>query len=164
MLEDFSPEHHVVWPSREAVLAEVAESLQGDKRRISIVAAVGDEAVGWIADHEGYSQAFEIYPLIVKAAHQRRGMGRALLRAFERKAGATGALTVYLGSDDERNATSLAGRDLFPGVLDHARGLRSLANRPFEFYVRCGCEVVGVIPDANGKCKPDIWLAKSVRD
>lgn len=163
ILLDFSPENHVAWPSRGAATAEVAESLGDDKRRISIVALIGNEVVGWIAGHEGYSHAFEIHPVVVKATWQHRGIGRALLAAFEEKAAAVGALTVYLGSDDERYATSLGGTELFPGVLDHVRELRNLAGHPFEFYLRCGYEVVGIIPDANGKGKPDIWLAKSVR-
>jgi len=139
---------------------QAAEVLQ---RRISIVAKVGDEVVGWVAGHEGYSHAFELHPLVVKATWQRKRIGRLLLTAFEDKAAALGALTVYLGSDDERCATSLASIELFPGVLEHVRSLRNVSSHPFEFYVRCGYEVVGIIPDANGKGKPDIWLAKSVR-
>ena len=162
LLLDFSPENHVAWPSRQAALAEVADSLQTDKRRISIVATLDDETVGWVAGFEVYSHAFELHPLVVKPTHQRKGIGRRLLAAFERKAADLGALTVYLGSDDERSATSLADVPLFPGVLDHLRSIRNIANHPFEFYLRCGYEVVGVIPDANGKGKPDIWLAKSV--
>ncbi len=156
LLVDFSPETHVAWPSRPAALAEVKETLQNDKRRISIVATIGDEVVGWVAAHEGYSHAFELHPLVVKSTQQRKGIGRL------RRAAALGALTVYLGSDDERNATSLAGVELFPGVLNHARHLQNIHHHPFEFYVRCGYEVVGVIPDANGKGRPDIWLAKAV--
>jgi aminoglycoside 6'-N-acetyltransferase I len=162
LLLDFSPERHVAWPDRRAALAEVVASLGQDKRRISIVAAIEEEVVGWIAGHEMYSHAFEVHPLVVKAAQQRKGVGRRLLAAFESKAAGLGALTVYLGSDDERNATSVAGVELFPGVLDHARSLRNLNNHPFEFYTRCGYEVVGIIPDANGKGRPDIWLAKSL--
>ena len=33
---------------------------------------------------------------------------------------------------------------------------------PYEFYVKMGYKIVGVIPDANGIGKPDIWMAKRV--
>jgi aminoglycoside 6'-N-acetyltransferase I len=162
LLLDFSPENHVAWPTREAALREVAESLETDRRRLSIVAVIGDEVVGWVAGLEVYSHAIELHPLVVKATHQKKGIGRALLKAFEQKAAAMGALTVYLGCDDERYATSLAVSELFPGVLDHAKNLRNLSHHASEFYIRCGYEVVGVIPNANGPGKPDIWLAKPV--
>jgi aminoglycoside 6'-N-acetyltransferase I len=31
---------------------------------------------------------------------------------------------------------------------------------PYEFYLRLGFRVVGVMPDANGRGKPDISFAK----
>ncbi|MQC25305.1 MAG: N-acetyltransferase, partial [Chloroflexi bacterium] len=33
---------------------------------------------------------------------------------------------------------------------------------PFEFYQRCGFVLVGMLPDANGPGRPDIYMAKRV--
>ena len=38
--------------------------------------------------------------------------------------------------------------------------LRDHGGHPFSFYQRLGYSVIGVMPDANGFGKPDIYLAK----
>lgn len=162
MLLDFRPSHHCAWPTRQEAVEEVEESLQKDKKRISIVAALDQQAAGWIAGFETYSHAFEVHPLVVRYDRQKMGIGPKLLKAFEMKAADTGALTVYLGSDDHISATTLGGVDLFPNVLSHLQDLRNVKGHPYEFYQRCGYEIIGVLPDVNGKGQPDIWMAKSI--
>lgn len=59
--------------------------------------------------------------------------------------------------------TSVGGIDLYPDVLRHLRDLRDLGRRhPFLFYQRLGFVVTGVLPDANGPGKPDIFMSKRV--
>jgi aminoglycoside 6'-N-acetyltransferase I len=83
--------------------------------------------------------------------------------ALEERVRAAGALTLYLGTDDDGPfpGTSAGGIELFPDVLSHATNLRVI-DHPVDFYLRMGFEVVGLIPDANGPGKPDILMAKQV--
>jgi aminoglycoside 6'-N-acetyltransferase I len=74
---------------------------------------------------------------------------------------AEGYLIVHLGTDDEVGGTSLFGDDLLPGALQKLAAIRpSPGGHPFFFYRRLGYEAVGVLPDANGAGKPDIFMAK----
>jgi aminoglycoside 6'-N-acetyltransferase I len=75
---------------------------------------------------------------------------------------ARGATTIWLGTDDEDNLTSLGGADLYPDVLEQASKIRNLRSHPFGFYQKLGYAIVGILPDANGPGKPDILMAKRV--
>jgi hypothetical protein len=47
--------------------------------------------------------------------------------------------------------------------LTRDRDFRTLrGEHPGEFYLRLGFRIVGVLPDANGRGKPDIFVAKSL--
>jgi len=48
-------------------------------------------------------------------------------------------------------------------VLGHARRIRNLRRHPYGFYQKLGFALVGVLPDANGPGRPDIFMAKRVR-
>ncbi len=74
-----------------------------------------------------------------------------------------GGITLQLGSDDESGMTSLYGADLYPDVLGHLANIRNLRGHPYEFYQKLGFSIVGVMPDANGPGKPDIFMAKRCR-
>jgi len=65
--------------------------------------------------------------------------------------------------DDEDGRTSLGGVDLYPDVLERAAAIRNLHSHPFEFYLKLGYSLVGIIPDADGPGKPDIPMAKWVQ-
>jgi aminoglycoside 6'-N-acetyltransferase I len=148
-------------PTVEMARAEVAEALGID--RICLVARAGNEILGWVGAIPGYSHAWELHPLVVRADVRGLGVGRALVTALEERVRAAGALTLHLGTDDDRSTpgTSAGGVELFPDVLSHAASLRVI-DHPAGFYQRMGFEVVGLIPDANGPGKPDILMAKRV--
>lgn len=143
----------------DAPEAEV-DTFFADSDRTAIAALDGERVVGWIGRIETYSHAWELHPLVVDPAHQRRGIGSLLCRELEARVKAAGALTLYLGTDDEFGGTNLHGADLFPSVADKIAGVRETTGHPFAFYRKQGYEIVGLIPDANGRGKPDIWMAK----
>ena len=60
--------------------------------------------------------------------------------------------------------TSVAGVDLYPDVLGHLARIRNLRGHPYEFYQKCGFVIVGIVPDANGRGRPDIYMAKRIGD
>ncbi|WP_337186231.1 GNAT family N-acetyltransferase [Phenylobacterium sp.] len=140
--------------------AEV-ESFLEDEDRAAFAAVEGGRVVGWIGRVATYDHAWELHPLAVDPAFQRRGIGAALTRELEARAKAAGVLTLYLGTDDEYGGTNLFGAALYPDVAGKIAGVRATARgHPFAFYRRLGYEIVGLIPDANGPGKPDILMAK----
>lgn len=154
--------HSPAWPDLDSALAEVHESFgEGRVSRIAI-----DEAgrvVGWIGAISQYDDhVWEVHPVAVLPAVQRHGIGRVMLADIEARAADAGVGTLWLGADDEDGRTSLGGVDLYPDPLEALRAIRNVGGHPFEFYQKCGFSVVGVLPDANGFGKPDIYLAKRV--
>ena len=163
LMEEFRNTGSTDWLELEPALAEVEESLSPD--RISRIAVDDEENVlGWIGGIPGYAgNAWELHPLVVRSEHQGRGVGRSLVEDLEVLIRKRGAWTIWLGTDDENGRTNLGGIDLYPDPLAAAGQIRNRANHPFEFYQRLGYQVVGVLPDANGFGKPDIFMAKRVR-
>lgn len=153
------------WPTLAEALAEVREFCTPERLcRLAVAETpAGPRVLGWIGGLPEYDgHVWELHPLVVDPAHQRHGIGRALVQDLEAQVRARGGLTVQLGSDDEAGLTSLAGRDLYPDLLGQLAGLRNLAGHPFEFYQKLGYTVTGVVPDANGWGRPDILMAKRV--
>jgi aminoglycoside 6'-N-acetyltransferase I len=157
--------HRIVgdWQDMDSTRAEVRVSLAPD--RISRVAL--DEAghvIGWIGGISTYmGHVWELHPIVVSRGHRRQGIGRALVEDLERQVVTRGALTLWLGSDDENDETSMSGVDLYADAPGAIRDLKTLrGEHPLEFYLRLGFRVMGVVPDANGRGKPDILFAKRI--
>jgi aminoglycoside 6'-N-acetyltransferase I len=150
------------WQNADEAYAEVEESLQ--EGRISRVACDKNGAVlGWIGGISTYGgNVWELHPLVVAVAHQRKGIGRALVGDFENLARARGGFTAWLGTDDDDGRTSLSGRNLYPDVWRQIAEIRNLRDHPYAFYQKLGYVIMGVVPDANGPGKPDILMAKSL--
>lgn len=136
-----------------------------EQNRISI-AAIDDKnnAVGWIGGISQYSgNVWEIHPLVTKREMRGKGIGTLLVKSLEIQVGELGGNTVWLGSDDEDNSTSLSGIDLYEDLFENIRNIKNLKNHPYEFYKKLGYTIVGVMPDANGYGKPDIYMAKRIK-
>jgi aminoglycoside 6'-N-acetyltransferase I len=155
--KDFAPD---AWPDLESGLDEVRSSVgPGRLSRVALNAA-GD-VVGWIGGISQYDgHVWELHPLAVSTRHQRQGIGRALVADLEALARERGGLTLWLGTDDETGQTSLSGEDLYMDTWQKITQIRNLGIHPFEFYQKLGFVIIGLMPDANGRGKPDIYMAK----
>ena len=162
LVEGFREHWPKAWPNVESARREVRESFADD--RVSRVAIDQRGTVlGWIGGIRQYDgNVWELHPLVVHSGHRGQGIGRALVADLEERARERGGLTLWLGTDDEAGMTSLAGVDLYPEVLAHLAEIENLRAHPYGFYQRLGFVVAGVLPDANGPGKPDIFMAKRI--
>lgn len=162
LLVSFREHWPEAWPDLEAAEQEVRESLSHD--RISRVALdEGDVVLGWIGGIRQYDgNVWELHPLAVHPDARGRGVGRSLVEDLEMRARERGGLTLWLGTDDEDGMTTLSGVNLYPDILGRIADIRNLKRHPYEFYQKLGFQIVGVMPDANGPGKPDIFMAKSL--
>ena len=154
--------HSNGWPSLAAARKEVAQVLRAGFARGLLEEAT---LLGWVGGLPEYGgKVWELHPLVVREASERRGLGTALVAGFEAEAAARGALTLTLGTDDDAGITSLADADLYADIPRHIAELRDLGrHHPFLFYRKLGFVVTGVMPDASGPGRPDIYMSKPVR-
>ena len=156
---DFSP----AWTTLEEAVAEIKESFGTDRLSRVALSDEGD-ALGWIGGIEQYDgNVWELHPLAVSPTHQGQGVGKALVADLEEQVRQRGAYTLWLGTDDEDNRTTLADTNLYPDPLDHLSRIQNPGRHPYEFYQKQGFAIIGVMPDANGPGKPDIFMAKRIR-
>jgi aminoglycoside 6'-N-acetyltransferase I len=132
------------WGTLAIAMEEVEESLTPD--RISLVALDQDDRpTGWIGGIRQYEgHVWELHPLVVAPAFRNKGIGTELVKALEKRVADHGGLTLWLGSDD-------------------VNGAKVVGYHPYDFYRKLGFVVTGVMPDANGLGKPDIFMSKRVR-
>ncbi|MDD3692912.1 MAG: GNAT family N-acetyltransferase [Oscillospiraceae bacterium] len=151
-----------MWPAAEIARAVINTLLAPN--RVCLCAVDGNDnvvgIVGGLPDYDGF--VWEMHPLVVKKTHQGHGIGRRLVRALEREAGARGALTIILGTDDMDSATSLSDVNLYDNTGGRIANMTCRKRHAYRFYKKCGYRAIGVIPDANGPGKPDILMGKRI--
>jgi aminoglycoside 6'-N-acetyltransferase I len=158
----FSEHWPDAWPTHEEAIEEVHGMLTEDRICIAAFDTSGD-VIGWIGGISEYDgNVWELHPLAVKPDMQQQGVGRALVQAFEREVNQRGGLTVRLGSDDETGMTTLSNVNLYEDLWDKVRDIQNLKGHPYEFYQKLGYTIIGVMPDANGRGKPDIIMGKRI--
>jgi aminoglycoside 6'-N-acetyltransferase I len=151
------------WSTLDEALQEIREMFEPEK----IARVALDEngnllgVIGGIPGYDGH--VWELHPLAVQPHLQGKGIGRALVEDFEEQVRQRGGLTITLGTDDEDNMTSLSNADLYEDLWDKVKNIRNLKGHPFEFYRKMGYVITGVVPDANGRGKPDILMSKRVK-
>lgn len=162
LLVDAFREHWAdAWETFEDGLKEVEEMCEAE--RICLVAIEDEKLLGMIGGIPEYDgKVWELHPLAVQLGLQGKGIGRALVLAFEEQVRQRGGLTIMLGSDDQNEMTSLAGVDLYENLWDKVKNIQNFKGHPYEFYQKMGYVITGVVPDANGRGKPDIMMSKRV--
>lgn len=163
LFTEFSTHWPDAWPNLTDALAEVNLSLEED--RISRIAIdENHQVLGWIGGISQYDgNVWELHPLVVRSDFQKQGIGKALVADLEAQVKQRGGITLWVGTDDEDGMTSLANIDLYPNLFEHIANIKNLRGHPYEFYQKMGFAIVGVMPDANGWGKPDIYMAKRVK-
>jgi aminoglycoside 6'-N-acetyltransferase I len=160
LVEGFREHWPDAWPELDDARQEVQDCLEP----AMICRAAMNEAgllLGWIGGRPEYDgNVWELHPMVVRADHHRQGIGRALIVDLEAQVRARGGLTLRLGTDDEDYSTTLGGADLYTDLWAQIAAIRNLKDHPYEFYQRCGYSIIGVMPDANGRGKPDIFMGK----
>jgi aminoglycoside 6'-N-acetyltransferase I len=163
LFEAFRENWPEAWPDLESAQREVAECLNPERACLGAFDQQSGRLLGWIGAIPEYKgRVWEVHPLAVDGAARGQGIGRQLMLDLEKLAAERGVQTLWLGSDDENDLTSLAGVDLYPDPLRHLAEIRDKGGHPFAFYQKLGFSLAGVLPDANGPGKPDIFLAKRV--
>ncbi|HSL93119.1 MAG TPA: GNAT family N-acetyltransferase [Bacillota bacterium] len=141
--------------------AEVNSCLE--EGRIALIAVQDGQVAGFVGAIPQYGcTGWELHPLVVRKQAQLSGIGSRLVSALEAEVARQGGLTIYLGTDDEFGQTSLSGADLYENLWGQIANISNPGRHPYEFYVKNGYAIVGAIPDANGRGKPDILMAKRV--
>ncbi len=147
------------WPTLDHGHRELRELL--DPARIVRAYVRGRQVLGFVGARERYpGHVWEIFPLVVQASSERCGIGRTLVASIEATVAGWGIHSMFVASDDELQHTNLAGRDLYPEVLGHLATLAAVADHPVGFYQRLGYSVIGIMPDASGFGRHDIYLGK----
>ncbi|MGV8146763.1 MAG: GNAT family N-acetyltransferase [Alkaliphilus sp.] len=140
---------------------EIENCLNND--RIALMAMEDGQLVGFIGAIPQYGvTGWELHPLAVREAYQLKGVGTVLVHALECEVATRGGITIYLGTDDEFNKSSLSDTNLYKDTCKKIENIKNLDKHPYEFYEKLGYKIVGVIPDANGIGKPDIFMSKRI--
>ena len=152
------------YPTFQNALDEIKKRLIPEN---TLLCAIEDDIViGWggiLAATVYNGNVFELHPLAVRKDKRRQGVGRAIVTALENEAKKQGGLTIYLGADDEKDGgeTSLANVDLYDDLPEKIKNF-DFGTHQSGFYLKLGYKIIGVIPDADGIGKPDIYFGKSL--
>ncbi len=151
------------WKNLEEAMREIQERLIPEN--ILLCALIEEEVVGWAGmlapEYDG--RVFELHPLAVKEKYRGQGIGEKLVTALESIAKEKGGLTLWAGSDDdsEEGETSFANINLYENLPDKMTKFKA-GHHPGGFYLKIGFTLVGVLPNASGPGKPDLFFAKDL--
>lgn len=148
------------WPDIESAM-ETVEDFYNEETICRLAVNDEEKVLGWIGGLRQYDgNVWELHPLVVDEKFRKKGIGRELVLDLEEQVRKKGGLTIQLGSDDENDMTSLSGVDLYDNLWDKIKEIKNFKGHPYEFYQKLGYQIIGVMPDANGLGRPDIYLGK----
>lgn len=128
---------------------------------IAYVYVIDDVVKGVVGAKPKYGNTgWELHPLAVDKNIRLKGIGKSLMKVIEEAVVKKGGIVMFLGTDDEHFRTSLSSVDLFEAPLEEINKIENYSDHPYSFYQKLGYKIVGVLPDANGWNKPDIYMAK----
>ncbi|HGK7400531.1 TPA: aminoglycoside 6'-N-acetyltransferase AAC(6')-Iaf [Citrobacter freundii] len=149
------------WGDIKKAIEEVEECIEHPNICLGI--CLDDKLIGWTGLRPMYDKTWELHPMVIKTEYQGKDFGKVLLRELETRAKGRGIIGIALGTDDEYQKTSLSMIDINErNIFDEIENIKNINNHPYEFYKKCGYMIVGIIPNANGKRKPDIWMWKDI--
>ena len=153
-----------MWPDLNEEKAREAVNECIEDENICIGIKIDGQLIGWVGLRPLYEKTWELHPMAVSPGFQGKGYGKILLEELERSARQKGIIGIFAGSDDETNKTSLSEREITSeNIFEEIKKIKNHAKHPFEFYIKCGYTIIGLIPNANGPNKPDILLWKDIR-
>ena len=146
----------------EEATEEVEECIK--EENICIGIKINGKLIGWAGLKPMYDKTWELHPIVIKKEFQGKEYGKKLLNEIEKNALNNGIIGIVAGSDDETNSTSLSDKEINgKNIFEEIKNIKNYKNHPYEFYQKCGYTIIGIIPNANGQNKPDIWLWKDIR-
>jgi aminoglycoside 6'-N-acetyltransferase I len=154
------------WSTLDEAMYEIKERWNSKDDAVFIAAVNNNDVIGWcgiLPQYDGH--VFELHPLVVRRDWQRKGIGTLLVNEITNIARNKGGLTIWVGADDERpgGETSFANVDLYDNLPKLIREYNPGTHQT-ALYIKLGFKIIGVMPDANGIGKPDIYLAKCCND
>jgi aminoglycoside 6'-N-acetyltransferase I len=149
------------WPDFESAKRAVLECIEPPNICLGIFQ--NRELCGWAGLRPMYEKTWELHPIVVRKEDQKKGIGRKLIGELENRAKEKGIIGIVLGTDDETGSTSISQKELNgENIFESIGEIKNIKNHPYEFYKKCGYCIIGIIPDANGERKPDIWMWKKI--
>jgi aminoglycoside 6'-N-acetyltransferase I len=127
--------------------------------RLGRVFLIDGQPAGWIGVIKR-RHLWEIHPIAVALEHQYNGCGHRLVEDVAAIAKRAGVLTLLAGTSDEVGTTNLFAADLYADPATSIRNIHAIGRSPYRFWENAGFTVVGLIPDAEGRGKPAIQLAR----
>jgi len=154
-----------MWPDLDEKCAyeTVEECLAEDGICMGI--KIENRLIGWAGLRDMYRVTWELHPMAILPEFQGKGYGKLLIDELCSIARSKGIIGIFAGSDDESGLTSLSGKEINKDNIFHEiTSIKNHGEHPYEFYLKCGFIIIGIVPNANGFGKPDILLWKDLRD